>query len=81
MKWEDAVKKWAHVQVKDGWLCPIAKKRVTQTYTDHSRGGYDNGSFRIVDYNACSLCGDPNFTVGGYLRRLNEQRKKEIEEQ
>ena len=80
MNWEDAVKKWTHVRVQGGWLCPIAKREVTQLYTDHSRGGYDNGAFRIVDFNACSLCGDSNFTVGGYLHRLNEQRKKEAGE-
>ena len=75
--WEEAVEKYAHswIQEKGGFLCPFTNEIVEQCYTDHTRGGYDEGQFRIVSINACVKCGDPNFSVMGRLKELNEQRK------
>ena len=79
--WREATERYAHywIQEKGGFWCPIAKQIVQQCYTDHSRGGLDDGEFRIVTINACHLCGDPDFRVGRNLRALNEKRKKEAE--
>ena len=74
--WEEAVEKYAHRWITNkGFLCPFHNEIVQQCYTDHSRGGYDAGEFRIIHTNACRLCGDPNFSVRGRLRELNEKRK------
>lgn len=82
LDWKEAIEKYSHywVQEKGGFWCPIAKQIVQQCYTDHHRGGLDDGGFRIVTINACHLCGDPDFRVGRNLRALNEKRKKEAEQ-
>ena len=79
--WEEAVEKYAHrwIQKKDGWLCPFTNEIVEQCYTDHSRGGWDEGEFRIIHINACVKCGDPNFSVMGRLKALNEERRAKAE--
>jgi len=82
LDWKEAVEKYSHywVQEKGGFLCPFHNKIVQQCYTDHSRGGLDDGEFRIVTINACNLCGDPDWNLGRRLRELNEKRKKEAEQ-
>jgi hypothetical protein len=64
----------------EGLLCPVTLKFVTQAYTDHEiKGVFPNGEIRRITSNSCALCGDPNFTIAGSLKKLNEKRKKEAE--
>lgn len=79
LDWQEAVEKYAHdwKQELGGFWCPVTKQVVQHCYTDHSKGGYDEGEFRIVCFNTCNACGDPDYTVAGALRELNERRKKE----
>lgn len=78
LSFEDAVKKYKH---ELGGICPITKKPITDDmniYTDHSRGGFDGGKFRIVMFNSCAHCNKP-FNVAKELHRLNEERKAQVE--
>lgn len=61
---------YRHIWNGAGYHCPFADKIVNETYTDPNRPG---------TFNACKLCGDPDFTVARDLRRLIEKRKQQAE--
>jgi hypothetical protein len=67
-----------HEFTPDGIFCPVTKQYVKEAYTDHNiRGVFPDGEERIVEANSCVFCGDPNFSISGALRALNEKRKQE----
>ena len=79
--YETLFKQRYHKIVDAGWMCPITGKIVTQLYTDSQfLGVMSDGTIRVVGNNSCKHCGDPNFSVGGRLRELNEKRKAEAEQ-
>jgi len=79
MKWEEALKKYRHTL---GDLCPITGKPFANTFTDHSRGGYDDeGLFHIVSFNSCRNCHDDQRAIGEMLHDIAEMRGAEAKEE